>query len=439
MGLLSAVAWGDLPLRSTEIRAVPVSSSDNAVDVVGVSKRFRFPSSGKQATIKDLVLRRTHQQGRYRIVDALNDVTFSVGRGQTFGVIGENGSGKTTLLRILSGITKPDGGQVRIRGSVAPLLGLGTGFNPYLTGRENALIELLTLGMTRAEAKSQLADVIEFSELQEFIDAPMRTYSSGMTARLAFAAAIRVDPEVLLIDEVLAVGDERFSAKCTAWLHDFKSRGKTTIMVTHSASTIASECDAAMWLDNGRVMAYGERMSVLRAYTSAKSGKPVAETLAANPNEDFEAMKAMADMYRARLAGLLPLLRLPLIGYVRQAGSIKGGYEDGWTDGCLEFAVEPLRDVRAWTVHATAPAGMPDSTTVDVEVNGSVVATASMSTGILKVRCDTPLRKGDETGIRIRSSSTVNHSTLGFSGDLRDVGPRIDEIVFEHEPENGER
>jgi ABC-type polysaccharide/polyol phosphate transport system ATPase subunit len=407
-------------------------SNDSAVDAAGISKRFRFPSTARQATLKDLVLRRTHQEGRYRVVDALQDVTFSVGKGATLGVIGENGSGKTTLLRILSGITKPDKGELRVRGSVAPLLALGTGFNPYLTGRENAMIELLTLGLSRAEAKSQLNDVIEFSELAEFIDAPMRTYSTGMAMRLAFAAAIRVDPEILLLDEVLAVGDERFAAKCAAWLDDFKRRDKTTILVTHSTSVVATQCDFALWLDNGRVAAFGEASGVARAYVEAKSGKPVAETLPAGRVESLELATAIADSYRTRLAGLLPLLRLPLIGYVRQAGTIKGGYEDGWTDGSLEFALEPLRDATGWTVRATVPVGMPPDSTVRVELDGSVVASVDAVPGEIVLRCAAPLGKGQTRNVRIVSSATVNHHALGISGDLRDVGARVDEIVFDH-------
>jgi ABC-type polysaccharide/polyol phosphate transport system ATPase subunit len=409
---------------------VPVSS-ENAVDVVGIAKRFRFPSTAKQATLKDLVVRRVRAEGRSRIVDALDDVTFSVGRGQTLGVVGENGSGKTTLLRILSGITKPDRGQVRMRGSVAPLLALGTGFNPYLSGRENALIELLTLGLSRREAKSQIDDVIEFSELEEFIDAPMRTYSTGMTMRLAFAAAIRVDPEILLIDEVLSVGDERFGAKCARWLEDFRRRGKTTIMVSHSAAAVSTQCDVAIWLAAGRVAAYGDAKSVVRAYVAATSGKPVAEALAPAPADDGDVQR-IVESYRARIVGILPLLRLPLIGYVRQAGKIKGGYEDGWTDGALEFRLDPLRDVRTWTVRTTVPVGMPAGSVVSVEVDGAVVASAPATPGELVLRCDRFIAKGVATNVRIVSSATINPSALGINGDLRDVGARLDEIVFEH-------
>lgn len=400
------------------------------VEAIGVSKRFRFVSSGRPSTLKDLVLQRVRFEGHYGIVDALQDVNFSLKRGQSLGVIGENGSGKTTLLRILAGITPPDDGAVRLSGTVAPLLAVGAGFNPYLSGRENALIELLTLGMGRAEAKSHIDDVIAFSELGEFIDAPLRTYSAGMTMRLAFAAATRVDPDILLIDEVFAVGDERFAAKCTAWLADFKARGKTTVLVTHDSHAVAAQCDVALWLDKGRVAAFGERMDVIRAYSRATSGKPVADEVSDRAST-LESATAMVDTYRARIAGLLPLLRLPLVGYVRQSGKIKGGYEDGWTDGALEFAFEPLRDVRGWVVQATVPAGMPAKGDVSVEVNGSVVAHAPASAGKIMLRCDKRVPRGQVTHVRI-ASPTVNHKDLGISGDVRDVGPRIDEIIFDH-------
>ncbi len=300
------------------------------VEAIGISKSFRFAASGRPSTLKDLVLQRVRFDGHYGIVDALQDVNFSLKRGQSLGVIGENGSGKTTLLRILAGITQPDSGAVRIGGTVAPLLSVGAGFNPYLSGRENALIELLTLGMTRTEAQAQIDDVVAFSELAEFIDAPLRSYSAGMTMRLAFAAAIRVDPDVLLIDEVFAVGDERFAAKCTAWLADFKARGKTTILVTHDSHAVAAQCDIALWLDKGHVAAFGERMDVIRAYARATSGKPVADAVAPRA-ASLESATAMADTYRARIAGLLPLLRLPLIGYVRQTGK-----NQGWIRGRLD-------------------------------------------------------------------------------------------------------
>jgi ABC-type polysaccharide/polyol phosphate transport system ATPase subunit len=406
-------------------------ASDNAVEVVGVSKRYRFPSLGKQATLKDVVVRHVVHEGRYGVVDALDDVTFTVPKGQTLGVIGVNGSGKSTLLRILAGITKPDRGEVRLRGTVAPLLALGAGFNPYFTGRENALIELLSLGLSRAQALAELDAVINFSELGDFIDAPMRTYSDGMTMRLAFAAAIRIDPDILLIDEVLSVGDERFAAKCTAWLDGFRSRGKTAILVTHSTGDVLAQCELALWLREGRVAAYGDKVDVVRAYVEATRGKPIADTLPVRA-ESVEQASAIAERYRRRIVGMLPLLRLPIVGFVRQSGTIKGGYEDGWTDGALEFTIEPLRDVRAWSVRVTVPPGMAQGD-VAIEVDGTRAAAAPAAPGELVLRCEKPLRR--ERPVRVRIvSQTVNQSALGIGSDERDLGARIDEIFFEHEP-----
>jgi ABC-type polysaccharide/polyol phosphate transport system ATPase subunit len=237
-----------------------------AIEVAGLCKRFRFPGIPKQATLKDLVVRRIRTEGRSSVVDALDDVTFSLGHGQTLGIIGRNGSGKTTLLRILSGIMRPDRGELHVNGVVAPLLSLGAGFHPYLSGRENAYIELLTLGLSRSEASALIPRVIEFSELTEFIDAPMRTYSSGMSMRLAFAVAICIDPDILLIDEILAVGDAIFANKCVAAMADFKRRGKTVALVTHDTELVTKTCDLALWLTNGRVAAYGEPATVVHQY-----------------------------------------------------------------------------------------------------------------------------------------------------------------------------
>jgi ABC-type polysaccharide/polyol phosphate transport system ATPase subunit len=401
------------------------------VDAIGITKRFRFPAGGRPTTIKDAVLQRVRYDGHFGIVEALHDVSFSLKRGQSMGVIGENGSGKTTLLRVLAGIVRQDSGEIHIAGSVAPLLATGAGLNPYLSGRENALAGMLMLGLSRESARAQINDVIEFSELGEFIDAPVRTYSSGMTLRLTFAIAIRVVPDVLLIDEVFAVGDDHFSAKCMAWLADFKAKGKTVVLASHDASTIAEQCDVALWLDKGRVAAFGERMDVIRAYSRATSGTPVADAMSVRA-DTLESATAIADVYRSRLAGLLPLLRLPLIGYVRQTGKIKGGYEDGWTDGMLEFTIEPLRDVRSWIVQATVPAGMPEKSEVAVEVNGNVVCRTPASAGKITLRCNKTIPRGQATKVRIVSTATVNHQEMGISGDVRDVGARVDEIVFDH-------
>ncbi len=165
-------------------------------------------------------------------------------------------------------------------------------------------------------------------------------------------------------------------------------------MVTHDSHAVAAQCDVALWLDKGRVAAFGERMDVIRAYARATSGKPVADAVSRNAPPRLKRRPRWSTRIATRIAGLLPLLRLPLIGYVRQTGKIKGGYEDGWTDGALEFTFEPLRDVRSWTVQATVPAGMPAKSEVAVEVNGAVVTRAPASAGKIALRCDKRIPRG---------------------------------------------
>ncbi len=238
-----------------------------SVEVEGLCKRFRYLAVGKEATLKETIVKRlSRRDSQRRTVEALRDVSFSLGRGQMLGVVGRNGSGKTTLLRLLAGIYCADRGRISITGSITPLLSIGSGFHPELSGRENARIELLVLGMSPKEIDRQMEKIIEFSEIGDFVDAPTRTYSSGMKVRLAFAAAISVDPDVLLLDEVLSVGDEAFKSKCLTAFDGFRDRGKTIVLVSHSAPTIAQRCDSALWLDNGRVAGFGPAPEVVAAY-----------------------------------------------------------------------------------------------------------------------------------------------------------------------------
>jgi lipopolysaccharide transport system ATP-binding protein len=239
------------------------------VEVTELKKQFRFPGIPKQTTLKDLIVRRIRVDGERSIIDALSGVSFTLSHGQTLGIIGRNGSGKTTLMRIISGIMKPDSGKVEVQGKVVPILSLGATFNPLLTGRENAMIELLTLGITRTSARSLMADIFEFAELEEFIDAPMRTYSTGMAMRLAFSAAVCVSPDILVLDEVLAVGDEGFARKSALCIQELRKRGSATILVTHDTHAVLAQCDVALWLDNGRVAAFGEPHGVVAGYRDA--------------------------------------------------------------------------------------------------------------------------------------------------------------------------
>ena len=203
---------------------------------------------------------------------ALDGVSFEVPRGATFGVIGENGSGKSTLLKLLAGITKPTRGVLRVDGRISALIELGAGFHPEISGRENVAINGIMLGLSRREVDERFDEIVDFAELREFIDAPVKTYSSGMYMRLGFSVAIHVDPDVLLIDEVLAVGDEAFTRKCLDKIGEFHRRGKTIVLVTHSLGLVEKMCDETLWLRHGRKADVGDPKRVVDAYLTYVAG-----------------------------------------------------------------------------------------------------------------------------------------------------------------------
>ena len=203
---------------------------------------------------------------------ALDGVSFEVSKGTTFGVIGENGSGKSTLLKLLAGITKPTRGRLQVEGRVSALIELGAGFHPEISGRENVMINGIMLGLSRKQVLERFREIVAFAELERFIDAPVKTYSSGMYARLGFAVAIHVDPEVLLIDEVLAVGDEAFTRKCLDKIGEFRRRGKTVLIVTHSLGLVEKMCDDALWLRGGKLEGRGDPKRVVDAYLTYVAG-----------------------------------------------------------------------------------------------------------------------------------------------------------------------
>jgi ABC-type polysaccharide/polyol phosphate transport system ATPase subunit len=241
----------------------------NAIEVTHASKVYRRYSRRRQfATLKSALL------GGSLLADlrpdetfaALQDVSFAVAPGRTLGVIGRNGSGKSTLLKLVAGITKPTVGDVRVRGRISALIELGAGFHPEISGRENVFINGIMLGLSKREVARRFQEIVDFAELQEFIDAPVKTYSSGMYMRLGFAVAIHVDPDVLLVDEVLAVGDEGFTKKCLDKFAEFKRRGKTILLVTHALGLVERFCDEALWLDGGRMKAMGDPKRVVDAY-----------------------------------------------------------------------------------------------------------------------------------------------------------------------------
>jgi ABC-type polysaccharide/polyol phosphate transport system ATPase subunit len=241
----------------------------NAIDLVNVTKVYRRYTRRKQfATLKSALLKGSLIQDLQpeEKFPALQGVSFNVPAGKTYGIIGRNGSGKSTALKLVAGITRPTTGTVTVRGRVSALIELGAGFHPEISGRENVFINGIMLGLSKREVARRFDEIVEFAELQQFIDAPVKTYSSGMYMRLGFAVAIHVDPDVLLVDEVLAVGDEGFTHKCLDKFGEFKRRGKTILLVTHSLGLVERFCDEALWLDCGKVRGAGDPKRVVGAY-----------------------------------------------------------------------------------------------------------------------------------------------------------------------------
>ncbi len=241
----------------------------NAIELTNVTKIYRKYARRKQfATLKSALLTGSLIQDLQpdETFPALQGVSFSVPAGGTYGVIGRNGSGKSTALKLVAGITKPTTGVVKVEGRISALIELGAGFHPEISGRENVFINGIMLGLTKREVTRRFDEIVEFAELQQFIDAPVKTYSSGMYMRLGFAVAIHVDPDVMLVDEVLAVGDEGFTHKCLDKFGEFKRRGKTILLVTHSLNLVERFCDEALWLDSGRVRGSGDPKRVVGAY-----------------------------------------------------------------------------------------------------------------------------------------------------------------------------
>lgn len=246
--------------------------TDLALEVDHVTKTFRLHHE-KVNSIKQLIA----GKGRSKHEDfiALNDVSFEVKEGEVFGVIGHNGSGKSTLLKCMAGILQPNSGSVRIHKRMTALLELGAGFHPELSGRENVYLNAAILGMTRRDIAARFDDIVEFSGLQSFIDSPVKTYSSGMYVRLAFAVAINVDPRLLIIDEILAVGDVTFQQRCLEKFVEFRNEGRTIVLVTHAMNTVKDMCDRAVWLRHGVISGEGDPSELVDAYTEQMLGENV--------------------------------------------------------------------------------------------------------------------------------------------------------------------
>ena len=288
-----------------------------AIDVRDVTKVYRKFAHRKQfATIKSALL--TGSLVRDLRPDetfaALRGVSFQVPAGATYGVIGRNGSGKSTMLKLVAGISRPTTGSLAVQGRISALIELGAGFHPEISGRENVFINGIMLGLSRKEIARRFDEIVEFAELEEFIDAPVKTYSSGMYMRLGFAVAIHVDPDVLLVDEVLAVGDEGFTHKCLDKFGEFRRRGKTVLLVTHSLALVERFCDEALWLDQGLARAHGDPRRVVGSYIT-------------DIERTEERMLAAADARAQEHAEAAPAAEQRIADPVEAAGSPDDGFK----------------------------------------------------------------------------------------------------------------
>jgi len=240
-----------------------------SIQLDGVSVCYRAPNE-RVSTFKEYAIRWLQGRIKHNLFWALREVNLEVHKGEAFGLIGPNGAGKSTMLKVIARVLRPSRGRVQVRGRVAPLLELGAGFHPELSGRENIILNGAMFGFKRAEMEGKVGRIIEFSELENFIDAPMRTYSSGMWARLGFAVATDVDPDILILDEILSVGDEAFQRKCLARIETFRERGVTILLVSHNTALVEEMCQNAVWLDHGQVKAVGEAKQVGELYRASQ-------------------------------------------------------------------------------------------------------------------------------------------------------------------------
>jgi lipopolysaccharide transport system ATP-binding protein len=285
----------------------PLSDAEYSVRVTGISKCYRIYNHPRDRLLQALWGRDLRGQPKqyFREFWALQELSFSLGLGQTLGVVGRNGSGKSTLLQLLCGTLQPSTGQVQMRGRVGALLELGSGFNPEFSGLENVYLNALLLGLTRSETEARLDQILAFADIGDFINQPVKTYSSGMAVRLAFAVQAHIDPDVLVVDEALAVGDELFQKKCYSHLERLKERGTSVLLVTHSCAQILQHCDQALLLHRGKARMLGEPAKVTITYQ---------RLINASDTEWDEAFRVPLNQPAAAVLPAAPSLPLPLSG-----------------------------------------------------------------------------------------------------------------------------
>jgi len=359
-----------------------------AINFVNVSKRYRI-GLGKSGLRDVLQIKKNYQDARIQrsseTLWALREVNFAVQQGEALGIIGANGAGKTTTLKLLSKVTRPTEGNITTQGRLSSLIELGAGFHPDLTGRENIFLNGTIMGLRRREIVERFDQIVAFAEMERFIDTPVKRYSSGMYARLGFSVAAHVNPEILLVDEVLSVGDESFQIKCRDFIHDFVNSGRTSIFVSHNLYAIDQLCKRVIWLDKGRIAAEGSAAQVLRMYLDETDRKLVEATHEISQQDDriqisdFEVLDQSGTDREAFYPGEDILVRLKY----RQTGHMGRPYFVIWISEAQShrplfaanmlldgFVAQPGQAERSLSCRFARPPLMPRAYQVWVEVYG---------------------------------------------------------------------
>ncbi len=329
------------------------------IRVEGVSKLYRRTLPGDRLrTLKSALVGRSLASGLKpeESIAALETVDFAVHHGEAFGVIGGNGSGKSTLLKLVAGMLKPTTGRITVAGRVAALIELGAGFHPEISGRENVFINGAVLGLTRRQIESRYAEIVEFSGLGDFMEEPVKNYSSGMYVRLGFAVAVNTDPDVLLVDEVLAVGDEAFAHRCLRRIEEFLAAGKTLLLVSHSLDLVEGVCDRVLWLDNGRQRLVGEPRRVIDAYRQEVAEREGEEHLAAKRQREQSGEEVSEELRWGSREAEIVALRMLAGGeerYLVTTGEdvvfeIRARAEKPLDDFVFGVAISTPRDFEVW-------------------------------------------------------------------------------------------
>jgi ABC-type polysaccharide/polyol phosphate transport system ATPase subunit len=355
----------------------PTPERQPVIRVAGVSKRFRRTLPGDRLrTLKSALVGglRTRDLPREETIPALEEVSFEVARGESFGLIGGNGSGKSTLLKLVAGMLRPTTGELAVEGRVAALIELGSGFHPEISGRENVYINGAVLGLSRRQIDRRYREIVEFSGLADFMEEPVKNYSSGMYVRLGFAVAIHTDPDVLLVDEVLAVGDEAFAHRCIRRIEEFLAAGRTLLLVSHSLDLVAELCDRVLWLDRGHQRLTGDPRRVVDAYRQAVAEEEGAEHLAAARAGQEEAGEVLrwgsgqAEITTVRLLGPDGSERYHLQSGDRAVFEIHARAARPLTDFVFGIAVNTPRGFECWGTNTDLEGLVPGELAGDVVV-----------------------------------------------------------------------